>query len=320
MLGLYEDEDLMLVNPSRAQGARVAAAAAAPSATVEPTAASAGAPSAQPSAAAGAATSATDGVARATAESPVGSAILEVLAYRRHLGCEQWRVRWSSTPTEPGCESWERYDRLATAALQLVSRGRACPAERPGQPRSTFRLLIGAVAASRPKKSYGKTCWLPAAVLSRALGERSRIIIFTRLARPTSPPVRDFRKPRRPCQLLEAASAVQHSHRSFSTLIANRAVQARRLKRIFVAALRLLPGPRVKTETQPARSMQRRPQATQRCRQPHGPSHRRISHQPHPRPQHYGRPSPSLRSLTRLHWFRVQSINGSHAKTKLLNS
>ena len=57
--------------------------------------------------------------------------------------------------------------------------------------------------------SYGKTCWLPAAVLFRALGERSRIIIFTRLARPTSPPVRGFRKPRRPCQLLEAASAVQ---------------------------------------------------------------------------------------------------------------
>ena len=77
-----------------------------------------------------------------------------------------------------------------TAALQLVSCGRACLAERPGQPRSTFRLLIGAVAASRPKMSYGKTCWLPAAVLFRALGERSRIIIFARSARPTSPPVR----------------------------------------------------------------------------------------------------------------------------------
>ena len=32
VLGLYEDEDLMLVNPSRAQGARVAVAAAEPSA------------------------------------------------------------------------------------------------------------------------------------------------------------------------------------------------------------------------------------------------------------------------------------------------
>ena len=46
-------------------------------------------------------------------DSVSGIGITGVLAYRRHLGNEQWRVRWTGEPTE---ESWERYGMLDTSA------------------------------------------------------------------------------------------------------------------------------------------------------------------------------------------------------------
>ena len=99
VIGLYEDEDLMLVNPLRLEYA------------------SAGLEYEEPAAHAAVAP------AEAAADTPEAeAAILEVLGYRWYLGNEQWRVRWAGGDAKSAqCESWERWECLTSSSLQRAA-------------------------------------------------------------------------------------------------------------------------------------------------------------------------------------------------------
>ena len=89
-LGLYEDEDLQLTRHGMAIGQSVAAEVVAFTEAAEPSAEDKG--------------------------GQVESDILAVLAYRQHLGNEQWRVRWAGDAME---ETWERLDVIGSPSLLL---------------------------------------------------------------------------------------------------------------------------------------------------------------------------------------------------------
>ena len=109
VLGLYEDEDLLLVNPTRLESAQADArleyAADAEPAEAEPAVGTAPAVEAAP----------------AAEEAAAQDTILEVLGYRRHLGNEQWRVRWAGHADSAPCETWERWDVLGNASLSRTA-------------------------------------------------------------------------------------------------------------------------------------------------------------------------------------------------------
>ena len=170
MMGLYDDEDLMLVNPARldATGARVAAVepAAAP-------AASGAAVAAEVAVAAEAAVSEPAGGSEPADDSSADGRMLEVLAYRQYMGCEQWRVRWAGdAAATASCESWERYDRLTTAALRSAADDLRAAVVDPDSPRGgrqarSSRVQMRAVSPS-------------AAAASSAAAMRSRCLVMAR--------------------------------------------------------------------------------------------------------------------------------------------